>query len=132
MSLPHTSSALAFVEDAHNQGALVCLLGETQVQPAHYDLQLQNGGVVICVDNIVVLERSRTPWAITWRVGISGTVRACDGQLVTLAIGHREMTLPLTESRSYHFNERWESRSSRAIRNFTRNFRGNASAMVWK
>lgn len=99
MSLTNASSALAFVEDAHNQGAFVRVLGETQTQRTRYDAVLQNSGVVIRAGNIVVVERSRNPWEITWRVGIRGTVRACDGQTLTLDIGHREITLPLQDAR---------------------------------
>lgn len=99
MALKNTSPALAFVENTHNQGAFVRVLGETQTQRAHYDAVLQNAGVVIRPGNIVVVERSRNPWEITWRVGIRGTVRACDGQTLTLDIGHREITLPLQDAR---------------------------------
>jgi hypothetical protein len=99
MALKNISPALALVEDAHNQGAFVRVLGETQTQRAHYDAVLQNAGVVIRPGNIVVVERSRTPWEITWRVGTRGIVRAYDGQTLTLEIGHQVVTLPLQDGR---------------------------------
>lgn len=99
MTSTNTSSALALVEDAHNQGAVVRVLGETQAQRAHYDAVLQNSGVVIRTGNIVVVERLRTPWEITWRVGIRATVRVCNGQTLTVEIGPREFTLPLQDAR---------------------------------
>lgn len=98
MPLKNTS-ALAFVEDSHNQGAFVRVLGETQTQRAHYDAVLQNAGLVIRTGNMVIVERSRNPWEITWRIGTRGVVRACDGQTLTLDIGYRAVTLPLQDGR---------------------------------
>ncbi|GCE15348.1 hypothetical protein [Tengunoibacter tsumagoiensis] len=99
MILKNTSLALAWVEDAHNQGAFVRVLGETQTQRAHYDTTLQNAGIVIRPEHLVVVERSRQPWKITWRVGTRGTVRASDGHILTVEIGRQVVTLLLRDGR---------------------------------
>lgn len=94
-----TALAIAFVEDAHNQGALVRIPGEMQRTQAIYDAVLQSSGVVVRPCHIVVVDRSRDPWEIIWRVGTRGIVRALDGQMLTLDLGYRKLTIPLQDGR---------------------------------
>ena len=91
--------AIAFVEDAHNQGAFVRMLGEMQRTQALYDAVLQSNGVVIRPCHLVVVDRSRYPWEIVWRIGTRGIVRANDGQMLTLDLGYRVITIPLRDER---------------------------------
>lgn len=91
--------ALATVEDAHNQGATVRVIGETQTARAIYEARLQGGGVVIRTCHLVVVDRSRDPWEITWRFSTRGTIRAIDAQTLTLDLGYRVVTIPLHDGR---------------------------------
>jgi hypothetical protein len=91
--------AIASVEDAHNQGALVRVLGETQRTRALYDAVLQSSGVVIRACHLVVVDRSRDPWEIIWRIGTRGIVCAIGGQMLTLDLGYRVLTIPLQDER---------------------------------
>lgn len=101
MSLPTNPSdlALASVEDAHNQGAIVRVFGEPQAVRALYDATLQTAGVVIRPCHLVVVDRSRNPWEITWRIGTRGIIRSLDKHTFTLDLGHRSITIPLRDGR---------------------------------
>lgn len=52
---------LAVVKDAHNQGAIVQPVGETEAARALYDADLQTAGVVVRTCHLVVVDRSRDP-----------------------------------------------------------------------
>lgn len=93
------SLQLAAVKDAHNQGALVQVLGETSTARAHYDADLQAGGVVIRPCHLVVIDAARQPWEIVWRIGTRGIVRTLDAGTITLDLGHQSVTLPLDDCR---------------------------------
>jgi hypothetical protein len=94
-----TAFALATVEDAHNQGARVRIFGETQAARALYDADLQSSGVVVRTCHLVVVDQSRDPWEIIWRIGTRGTIRAIDDQSLTLDLGYRIITVPLRDGR---------------------------------
>ncbi len=101
MPFPTNPSALALasVEDAHNQGAIVRVFGDAQPAQALYDADLQAGGVIIRPCHLVVVDRSRDPWEIIWRIGTRGIVRAQDREMLTLDLGYRILTLPLRDGR---------------------------------
>lgn len=101
MSLPTDPSSLqlASVNDAHNQGARVQVLGEAHTAQASYDANLQMGGVVIRPCHLVIVDTARQPWEIVWRIGTRGIVRALDEQTLTLDLGYRSITLPLDDRR---------------------------------
>jgi hypothetical protein len=91
--------ALASVEDAHNQGAIVRVFGDSQPAQALYDIDLQAGGVIIRPCHLVVVDRSHNPWEIIWRIGTRGIVRVHDRQMLTLDLGYRILMTPLRDGR---------------------------------
>lgn len=101
MAFPNDPSVLtlALVKDAHNQGAIVQPFDDPLTHTALYDAALQKGGVVIRPCHLVVVDRSREPWEIVWRIGTRGTIRTNDGQTLTLDVGHRVLTIPLQDDR---------------------------------
>jgi hypothetical protein len=101
MSFPTNPSALALasVEDAHNQGAIVRVLGDAQTAQALYDADLQASGVIIRPCHLVVVDCSRDPWEIIWRIGTRAIVRQLDGQMLKLDLGYRILTIPLRYGR---------------------------------
>jgi hypothetical protein len=101
VSFPTKPSALALasVEDAHNQGAVVRVFGNEQTAQALYDADLQAGGVIIRPCHLVVVDCSRDPWEIIWRIGTRAIVRQLDGQMLTLDLGYRILTIPLRDGR---------------------------------
>jgi hypothetical protein len=91
--------ALAYVNDAHNVGCIVRLVGDTALHRAHYAPDIQQHGVVIRPCHMVIVDRSRDPFEVVWRIGTVGTVDgASDGQ-VTVNLGYRTLTLPLNDAR---------------------------------
>lgn len=94
-----SSLQLASVKDAHNQGALVQILGEASTAHAHYDADLQAGGVVIRPCHLVVVDSARQPWEIIWRIGTRGIVCTLDEEAITLDLGHQSVTLLLNDCR---------------------------------
>jgi len=96
----HSSDlALASVEDAHNQGAVVRVFGEAQTAQALYDADLQLSGVIIRPCHLVVVDRSRDPWAIVWRIATRVIIRAYDGETLTLDLGSQMLTIPFRDVR---------------------------------
>jgi hypothetical protein len=91
---------LCYVEDAHNVGCFVRPVGERERHRAHYSTAIQRHGVVIRACHMVVVDRSRDPLEVIWRIGTLGTVERIDGSEVTLNLGHRTLAIPLKDDRS--------------------------------
>lgn len=91
--------ALAYVEDAHNVGCIVRVLGEEASRRARYSTGTQEGGVVIRACHMVVVDRGRDPLEVAWRVGTRGTIERLDGDQVTLDLGSRRITIPVRDER---------------------------------
>ncbi len=104
-TIPYTRTlALASVEDAHNIGCFVRVFGEDEPRRAHYSRAIQTGGVVIRPCHLVVVDTSRNPLEVVWRIATRGKIVALsdqgdDGHEVTLDLGHQRMTLPLVAAR---------------------------------
>ena len=99
LTINQSALALASVKDAHNQGAIVRVIGEAETTKALYDAYLQSSGVVIRTCHLVVVDRSRDPWEIIWRIATRGLVHAIDAQMLTLDLGYRVVTIPLRDGR---------------------------------
>ena len=80
---PTHTLALASVEDAHNIGCFVRLFGESEARRAHYSAAIQAGGVVIRPCHLVVVDTSRDPFEVVWRIATRGTITALTGRVVT-------------------------------------------------
>ena len=91
--------ALAYVEDAHNVGCIVRVLGEEAPRRAWYSAAIQEGGVVIRACHMVAVDRGRDPLEVVWRVGTRGTIERLEGDQVTLDLGYRRLTIPVRDER---------------------------------
>jgi hypothetical protein len=91
--------SLAYVEDAHNQGCLVRLLGERIVREAHFSPQIQHNGVVIRACHIVVVDVRHDPLDIVWRIGTRGAIEHINDEHVTVNLGYRRLTIPVRDAR---------------------------------
>ncbi len=101
-TIPYTRTlALASVEDAHNIGCFVRVFGEDEPRRAHYSRAIQTGGVVIRPCHLVVVDTSRDPLEVIWRIATRGKVVALgdEGHEVTLDLGYQRVTLPLVDAR---------------------------------
>jgi hypothetical protein len=90
---------LAYVEDAHNVGCLVRLVGTTTAERAHYSAAIQQNGVVIRSCHVVVVDRRSTPLEVIWRIGTIATVETIGAGEVTLDLGYRRLTSPYQDER---------------------------------
>jgi len=98
--IEHTHTlALASVEDAHNIGCFVRLIGESEGRRAHYSAAIQAGRVVIRPCHLVVVDTSRDPLEVIWRIATRGVIVALAGGDVTLDIGYQRLTTPLLDAR---------------------------------
>jgi hypothetical protein len=87
------------VADAHNVGCLVRLVGTTTTERAHYSMAIQQNGVVIRSCHVVVVDRSKSPLEVIWRIGTIGTIEAISAEEVTLELGYRTLTSPYVDER---------------------------------
>jgi hypothetical protein len=101
MNVPVNTSnlLLAYVDDAHNLGCNVRLLGEDAAHQARYSSAIQENGVVIRACHVVVVDTSREPFEVIWRIGTRATVEGLDGPHITLNLGYRTLTIPLRDRR---------------------------------
>jgi len=98
--------ALAYVEDAHNVGCLVRLVGQVSVHRATYSEAIQQNGVVIRTCHVVVVDQDAVPLQVVWRIGTLGTILEIYPARVTLSLGYRNVTIPLRDSRPATERER--------------------------
>lgn len=91
--------ALAYVEDAHNVGCIVRVFSEGTPQRARYSAAIQEGGVVIRTCHMVAVDRGRDPLEVVWRIGAWGTIERLEGDLVTLDLEYRRLTIPVHDER---------------------------------
>ena len=94
-----SSLVLAYVDDAHDVGCRVRPLGTDTSHPAHYSSAIQQNGVVIRACHVVVVDTSREPFEVVWRIGTRATVEALDGAQIALNLGYRTITIPLRDQR---------------------------------
>lgn len=80
---------LATVVDPTNIQCRVQLFDERAPTDARYDPAMQERGVVIRPCHIVVVDRSRDPRMIVWRLGTVTTVDKIEGEMVTYNDGYR-------------------------------------------
>jgi hypothetical protein len=99
LALDIRNLALCYVEDAHNVGCFVRPIGEREQHRAHYSTDIQQHGVVIRTGHMVIVDRSRDPFEVIWRIGTLATVEHIDGSTVTLNLGYRTLTIPLNDER---------------------------------
>jgi hypothetical protein len=95
----HDHLSLAYVEDAHNLGCVVRLVGAQGTHRAHYSAAIQGSGVIIRAGHMAVVDRSRSPFEVVWRIGTRGTVEGVDAGIITLDLGYRTLTMPLRDER---------------------------------
>jgi hypothetical protein len=91
--------ALAYVDDAHNVGCLVRVVGEAAARRAQYSAGIQTGGVVIRTCHLVIVDRGRDPLEVVWRIGTRGIVERLEGDQVTLDLGYRRLSISLCDAR---------------------------------
>ncbi len=97
--------ALATVERATNVTCLVRVIGESRLIEAHYAKMIQSNFIQIQPRHVVVVDRSRNPVEVMWRVGTMATVVAVDGETVTYHVGaaggplRAVNTVPLRDAR---------------------------------
>jgi hypothetical protein len=83
--------ALAYVNDAHNVGCIVRLVGDTATHCAHYSPDIQQHGVVVRTCHMVIVDHSHDPFEVVWRIGTVGAAEdAGDGQ-ITVSLGYRTL-----------------------------------------
>ena len=90
---------LAYVVDAHNVGCLVRLVGATAIERAHYSPAIQQNGVVIRSCHLVVVDQSKSPLEVIWRLGTIATIEAISAGEVTLDLGYRKLATPYVDER---------------------------------
>jgi hypothetical protein len=78
---------LGTVERATNLTCLVRLVGANRLTEAHYSKMIQSNFIQIQPRHVVVVDRSRTPMEVVWRVGTMATVVAVDGETITYNVG---------------------------------------------
>ena len=91
--------ALCYIEDAHNVGCFVRPVSERERHRANYSPAIQQHSVVIRTCHMVVVDRSRDPFEVIWRIGTLATVDLIDDSSVTLNLGYRTLTIPLQDDR---------------------------------
>jgi hypothetical protein len=90
---------LADVEDAHNVGCLVRLVGATTTERAHYSTAIQQNGVVIRRGHVVVVDRRSTPLEVVGRIGTIARIEAIGAGEVILDLGYRQLASPYQDDR---------------------------------
>ena len=79
--------ALATVERATNLTCLVRVIGEGRLTEAHYAKMIQSNFIQIQPRHVVVVDRSRSPVEVVWRVGTMATIVTVDDETVTYHVG---------------------------------------------
>jgi hypothetical protein len=98
-SLETRTLILAYVDDAHNVGCRIRLVGEQTSRPARYSEAIQQHGVVIRAGHVVVADASGETPVVIWRIGTCASVDSLEGTQVTFNLGYRRIAAVLNDRR---------------------------------